>query len=62
MIPQHRPIGGAKLQAIVTLLVAHGDEDKVVPYPLGRALFAAAGDPNTSSAFREPITMTCSSR
>ena len=27
------------------LLVAHGDEDEVVPYALGEALFAAAGEP-----------------
>lgn len=29
----------------VPLLVAHGDEDEVVPYALGEALFAAAGEP-----------------
>jgi uncharacterized protein len=29
----------------VPLLVAHGDEDEVVPYALGQALFAAAGEP-----------------
>ena len=29
----------------VPLLVAHGDEDEVVPYVLGQALFAAAGEP-----------------
>jgi pimeloyl-ACP methyl ester carboxylesterase len=28
----------------VPLLVAHGDEDEVVPYGLGEALFAAAGE------------------
>src|SRR5262249_11565326 len=27
------------------LLVAHGDEDEVVPYALGEALFAVAGEP-----------------
>jgi uncharacterized protein len=29
----------------VPVLVAHGDEDEVVPYALGEALFAAAGEP-----------------
>jgi fermentation-respiration switch protein FrsA (DUF1100 family) len=29
----------------VPLLVAHGDEDEVVPYELGERLFAAAGEP-----------------
>jgi uncharacterized protein len=29
----------------IPLLVAHGDEDEVVPYALGEALFAAAGEP-----------------
>jgi uncharacterized protein len=29
----------------VPLLVAHGDEDDIVPYELGVALFAAAGEP-----------------
>jgi fermentation-respiration switch protein FrsA (DUF1100 family) len=29
----------------VPLLVAHGDEDEVVPYALGEALFAAADEP-----------------
>ena len=29
----------------VPLLVAHGDDDEVVPYALGEALFAAAGEP-----------------
>jgi fermentation-respiration switch protein FrsA (DUF1100 family) len=32
-------------RAHVPLLVAHGDEDEVVPYALGEALFAAAGEP-----------------
>jgi fermentation-respiration switch protein FrsA (DUF1100 family) len=29
----------------VPLLVAHGDEDEIVPYPLGERLFAAAPEP-----------------
>lgn len=36
-----RRVGGVH----VPLLVAHGDQDEVVPFALGEALFAAAGEP-----------------
>jgi fermentation-respiration switch protein FrsA (DUF1100 family) len=36
----------ARLRALsVPLFVAHGDEDEIVPYDLGEALFAAANEP-----------------